>query len=313
METTGNFIKNCKRGACVVTLLVLIAIVPALADVDIIANLTEELGGVIISFDATSETNLVRAFAFDIQLDNDANIVSVVGLSMDYWVYPGTIQIDASGNFTDYGTIAGEYGDLPGDTLPGPPDGNGVTLEAASLYAPVGPGSPNAPSKSGVLAEIIVDKCTVLTISANLARAGPTGVVMEDPNEVVTVNFPEALYVCGWHFPCLRYTDPGYNTWQLLGEPDCWCYRHQCQGDADGLATFGRYVALSDLNILKAEFGKTITELQNSGNQGCADFDHVLTFGRPVGLSDLNILKTNFGVSGLPDCPMTHIDHWEEP
>jgi hypothetical protein len=300
-------------------LVVLVFATPALADVNItIAQVGEPCDGrVQISYDATGETNLVRAFGLDVTLDNDANVVSATGMSVDYWVYPGTIQIAADGTITDMGTIAAEYGDLPGDTLPGPSDGNGVTLEAASLYAPVGPGSPNAPAKTGILAEIIVDANTTLCITANVSRAGATGVVMEDPDEVVTVNVvPPCLFI---DVPdavppeCLKTTDPGYNTWTQLGKGPCWCYRHQCQGDADGQAAFGRYVALSDLNILKAEFGKTILELQGMGSNGCADFDHLLAFGRPVALSDLNILKANFGVGSLPDCPMTHINNYEEP
>jgi hypothetical protein len=307
METTGNFIKNCKRRACVVTLLVFIAIVPALADVDIIANLTEELDGVIISFDATSEPNLVRAFALDIRLDHDVNIIEVTALNPDYYIFPGTIQIDAMGNIIDYGTPVGEYNDLPSGTLPGL-DSNGVTIEMASLYAPVGPGSPNAPARSGPLVSISIIGDYCLTVSPNITRAGPTGVVMENPDEVVKVNFPDPI--CFYFCSCLKYTDPGYDIWVQYGKFDCWCYRHQCQGDTDGLATFGRYVALADLNYFKAGFGKTLEEL---AGELCCDFNHTMTFGRPCGLDDLNILKANFGVMGLPDCPMTHINYWIEP
>jgi hypothetical protein len=289
---------------------------PALAAVNITAVQVgaPAEGRVQISWDASTETNLVRAFGLNVTLDNDANVVSATGMSTDYWVYPGTIVIAADGTITDAGSIAAEYDDLPSDTLPGPPDGNGVTLECASLYAPVGPGSPNAPAKSGILAELVVNKSCVLCISANVSRAGATGVVMENPDEVVTVNYPAVcLDVVVDGEECLKDTDPGYATWEALGKGDCWCYRHQCQGDADGVAAFLRYVNLEDLNILKAEFGKTITELQAADSHGCADFDHTVTFGRPVALSDLNILKANFGVAGLPDCDDTHINEWKEP
>jgi hypothetical protein len=289
---------------------------PALADVNITAVQVGEPaeGRVQISWDASSETNLVRAFGLNVTLDNDANVVSATGMSTDYWVYPGTIVIAADGTITDTGSIAAEYDDLPSDTLPGPPDGNGVTLECASLYAPVGPGSPNAPATSGILAELVVNKSCTLCISANVSRAGATGVVMENPDEVVTVNYPAVcLDVVVEDEECLKTSDPGYATWEALGKGDCWCYRHQCQGDADGIGAFGRWVALADLNILKAEFGKTILELQNAGSNGCADFDHIVTFGRPVALSDLNILKANFGVSNLPDCDDTHINEWKTP
>ena len=306
---------------------------PAWADVNITAARVGEPcdGRVLISYDATSETNLVRAFSFDIRLDDDSNIIEVTGINPDYYIYPGTIQIDAQGNVMDFGTPAAEYSDLPGGTLPGL-DSNGITIEMASLYAPVGPGSPNAPAKSGDLVEVrigvvcgpfptnagcvpFIPCSTCLTISANVARAGPTGVVMEDPNEVVNVNVPVSclgISIPTTHHQCLQATDPGYLNWIELDCPACWCYRHQCQGDADGLAAFGRYVALSDLNILKNEFGKTVVELSGMIG-GCADFDHLSAFNRPVALSDLNILKANFGVSGLPDCPMTYLNYYESP
>jgi hypothetical protein len=137
---------------------------------------------------------------------------------------------------------------------------------------------------------------------------------MENPDEVVTVNYSACIEVnIAGPTECLKDTDPGYNTWKQLGSPKCWCYVHQCQGDADGTAVFGRYVALSDLNILKDGFGKTVVELESIQNGLCGDFDHTAVFGRPVALADLNILKANFGVMGLPDCPMTNINYWEAP
>jgi hypothetical protein len=176
----------------VFALVVLLFAAPAWADevISITAAQVGDTNEVIISWDASGvEPALVRAFGLNIQLDNDANIPEVTGLSEDYYIYPGTIQINAAGEVTSYGSIAAEYDDLPSDTLEGPPDGNGVTLEAASLYAPVGPGSPNAPPTSGDLASIIVSKSCRLCISANVSRAGATGVVMEDPEQVVTVNY----------------------------------------------------------------------------------------------------------------------------
>jgi hypothetical protein len=113
---------------------------------------------------------------------------------------------------------------------------------------------------------------------------------------------------------CLKDTDPGYSTWEALGKGDCWCNLYHCHGDADNASSFGgRYVSLADLNILRAEFGKTITELQEMGSHGCANFDHLSAFGRPVGLSDLNILKANYALSGFPYCPMTHLNFYIYP
>jgi hypothetical protein len=293
---------------------------PALADVNITAAQVGEPcdGRVQISWDATSETNLVRAFGLNVTLDNDANVVSATGLSADYWVYPGTIVIAADGTITDSGSIAAEYSDLPSDTLPGPPDGNGVTLECASLYAPVGPGSPNAPAKSGILAELIINKDCTLCISANVSRAGATGVVMENPDEVVTVNYPPVcLDVCvPGEIECYK-GQPDYGIWDAVGKPDCWCNLRQCRGDADGTlhgTPIGGYfwVGIPDLNILVSAWqvkeppkGAGIDSVPNGI---CADFDHTL-HGTPiggyfrVGIPDLNILVASWQVKEPPKGP----------
>jgi hypothetical protein len=103
---------------------------------------------------------------------------------------------------------------------------------------------------------------------------------------------------------CFPDTHEDYQLWVTYGRPACWCYLRQCSGDADGLSTFGRPVNLADLNILKAGFGKTVTELFSVTDGFCGDFDHEAVFGRPVGLPDLNILKQYFGVleAQVPEC-----------
>ncbi|MHC4098866.1 MAG: hypothetical protein ACYSWZ_22950 [Planctomycetota bacterium] len=309
------------------TLVVLVFASPALAAVNITAAQVGDTNEVIISFDATGETNLVRAFGLNVTLSNDANVVSVTGLSVDYWVYPGTIQIAANGDISFIGSIGAEYGDLPSDTLVGPPDGNGVTLEAASLYAPVGPGSPNAPAKSGDLASIIVDANTTLCITANVSRAGATGVVMEDPDEVVTVNYGACINV---NLPpkdddC--YKNPlnaDYAEWDAVGKPLCWCALRQCHGDAlddmGGSIKTGFYaVGPTDLNVLIA--GWLVLEpphglgIDTVTDGICADFAHdeggsIKTGFYRVGPTDLNILIANWlvlepphGTTGIPaDC-----------
>jgi hypothetical protein len=307
MATICPFINSYQKRTVFTALVALIAATPARARVDISAAQVADTNEIIISFDASTEVNLVRAFALDIQLNNDANILEVTGLSADYYIYPGTIQIDDFGNVIDYGTALAEYSDLPSGTLHGI-DSNGVTIEMASLYAPVGPGSPNSPAKSGDLVSLKVSKDTCLTISASVPRAGSSGVVMEDPNEIVEVNLPDLFCVLvstqtdcePWWQDCLigvrPWRDGEYEYWVLINKPECWCYHRQCHGDADGLLTFGRPVSLSDLNILKAGFGKTVTELFDVPDGFCADFDHKTTFGRPVSLADLNTLKQYFGV-----------------
>ena len=301
----------------VFALVVLLFVAPAWADVIITAAQVGDTNEVIISWDAYSETNLVRAFGLNIQLDNDANILEVTGLSADYYIYPGTIQIDAFGEVSYQGTIAAEYADLPSDTLAGPPDGTGVTLECASLYAPVGPGSVNAPPDHGELASIKISKSATLCITANVSRAGATGVVMEDPDEVVTVVYPavclEVVIPTG-----PEYTGPYPAEWAAVGSPDCWCASvnpRQCHGDAVGDAQ-GRYnywVGTNDLAVFVAAWNKSFADIEGqvepiSGTPLiCADNDH-LPEGRysyRVSANDLGIFVANWNQANSPDadCP----------
>ena len=298
------------------TLVVLVFASPALAAVNITLSHVEDTNVVTISWDATGEANLIRAFGLNVQLSNDANIISATGLSEDYWVYPGTIQIAADGTISFMGSIAAEYGDLPSDTLVGPPDGNGVTLEAASLYAPPGDEA-NEPPQFGDLAEIIVGgKDCVLCVTANVSRAGASGVVMENPDEVVTVvyacidvNLPE-----GGPGDCYE-GQPDHDQFLVVGSPDCWCNVRQCHGDGDGVLEGDPkggyfYVGAGDLNILLAAWkvlepavaptpsGPGITSVADGA---CADFDHVQE-GDPkggyfrVGAGDLGILLANWKI-----------------
>lgn len=305
-------------------LVVLVFATPAMADVIITAAQVGEPCDVRveISYDATSElTSRVRAFGLDITLNNDANIVDVIPAMVGactesekgYGIFPGTIQIAADGTVTDYGTMAAEYGDLPGDTLPGPPDGNGVTLEAASLYAPVGSDG-NAPPKSGVLCWITVDANTCLSISANVSRAGPTGVVMENPDEVVTVDYPaECIYVERTvpQEECMKTSHPDYPDWEAVGKPLCWCYARQCRGDIDGIKYGPFWVGVTDLDLFKTAFNKAT--LPAGGI--CADLDHTQYGPFRVGVTDLDILKLYFnkGETMVSECPDEHINYWETP
>jgi hypothetical protein len=325
MAIICTFINICKKRAVFAVLAVLIAAAPVWAQVNITVAQGGDINEVIISYDATGEVNLVRAFALDIRLDNDANIVEVIGLSADYYIYPGTIQIDAFGNVIDYGTALAEYSDLPSGTLPGL-DSNGITIGMASLYSPVGPGSPNAPAQFGDLVSLKVSKETCLTISANVARTGGSGVVMENPDEIVQVNFPGLF--CFGPQPCTGCCGcyegmADCDVWELVGSPACWCYPRQCHGDADdlmgGSSKTGFYaVGPTDLNILIAGwlvkepgFGPGIASIPNGI---CADFAHdqggsAKTGFYRVGPTDLNILIANwlvkepgFGPGVPPNC-----------
>ncbi len=317
----------------VLLLTIVCTTIPAWARVDIMANYTEEPNEVIISFDATTETNLVRAFALDIRFGNDVNIIDVTGISSDYYIYFGSIQIDAYGNVIDYGTPTAEYSDLPSDTLPGL-DSNSITIEMASLYAPVGPGSPNAPAKSGdlvsiklsgIFCDMVITPCTgcapvseycCIIISGNVARAGITGVVMENPDEVVEVQFHN---ICDSPPPpppnCMRYAAPEYPEWEAWGKPACWCYSRQCRGDADGIKSGPFWVAVPDLSMFRAAFNKIDTALALVPNGICSDADHIKSGPFRVAVPDLNNFRLYFNKPELavPECDDTYYNFWETP
>jgi hypothetical protein len=292
---------------------------PALADVTISMAQVGDTNEVIISITST-ETNLIRAYGLDIKLtqntavpdsDPDPNILEVTALNEDYWVFPGRIQIDPDGNITDLGSPDAEYADLPSDTLAGL-DSNGVTVELASLYYPVGPTSPNKPVQDGALLSVKVSGSACITVTANVSRAGASGVVMEDPGEVVTVNIDPPTLCIVVDEGCFNSGHPDYAEWaNVVGKPTSWCYKYQCYGDADGINNgnpFTGYsrVRVEDLNILISGWKVEDYVDEETHPWIAADFDRTLN-GNPftgysrVRVEDLNILVANWkDDSGIP-------------
>lgn len=269
------------------TLIILLLAAPAMADVNICWTTEGNLCTVV--FDARGEANNVRAFALNVAVNIDANIVDFNEYTTisDYNIYPGQIDINDAGKIKDYGTAQCDP-NLPG-TL-GMDTPNQMTVEMASLYE----GSP--PDACGVLFTFRVNvpilyAANDVNITANVIRGGP--VVMEDPCETVTTN------IGCFDVDCLK--DLGgdeYDDWVILGKPDCWCYRRQCRGDTDNNQEFGLFWVFSlDLTVLAGNYGQPVT-----GPPGaCADFDHADEFGLfRVFSNDLTILAGNYGQS--PTC-----------
>jgi len=155
---------------------------------------------VTVYYDASSEANNVRAFALNVELvdtygADDAVIESVQGyfvgecnaVDRGYGIFPGTIQIDASGNVTDDGTPV-----APNDTPGAVNTGLGtkkIVVEMGSLYTDA-----NVPADHGVLFQFRVNnKACSVVITQNTERGG---IVMENPDEAVTVSTPGALVMC---------------------------------------------------------------------------------------------------------------------
>lgn len=262
----------------VLTLAMLMLASPAWAAVNITAAQVGDTNEIVISYASTGV--LPRAFSLNLQLDEpNSSIVSVGNVNADFPIHPGTISIDLSGPepSIDYGTPVAPQSDLPSDTLPGLGT-TGVTIEMGSLYAPTGPGSPNAPDPNGVLLSIILagdpGSTICLTITGNVARAGSDGVVLEDPDLDPDASFPAPVCV-------------------LLPQayPPCWDLLTQCHGDTNNDTT----VNITDFFALKDSWTKSDPDpLYNP----CADFNRDYS----VNITDFFILKDHWTQTVPSDC-----------
>lgn len=117
----------------------------------------------------------------------------------------------------------------------------------------------------------------------------------------------------GFATECLASTDPGYAFWAgaIANKPDCWCYRRQCRGDANGTNQGPYWVGSFDLTILKGAINKLNAQVPAGGF--CADFNHTPQGPYRVGSFDLGILKTyiNKLVGQVPECDSTNINEWK--
>ncbi len=292
-----------RKFALVVAMLLFVA--PAMAAVTVTATPS----GTDVTIAWSSTPDIVRAFALDITVDEGAKITATSSPNSNYYIYPGTIVIDAGGVVTDYNTPVAESGDHP-DTQPGLGTG-GITIEMGSLYAATDPVHNTPPGTSGNLITVTVDlqgaqDCN-LTVALNGARCG---MVLENGSSPST-NLPTTVKVSG---ECYA-GQPDYAQWVAAGKPICWCYPRQCHGDADGLQEGGGkvplvWVGVNDLAILGTSWKKNPGDL---GYDGCADFDHLIEGGGKVpivrvGVNDLSILglywkdASDGGPAPLPDC-----------
>ena len=293
----------------VFVLVVLLFAAPVLAEVVITAAQVGDTNQVTISYEVTApDVNLPRAFGLDITV-SDGNITAcipyMVGECNDflqgYGIFPGTIQIDAGGNVTNYGNPVSDV--LPAlDGL----DSNGITVELGSLYV----GS-NWPDASGLLCTITVTEDCNVTIEGNAARCGEgspaLGVVMENPDEVPVVTY--VLGVVVLDLGCFDSGHPDHQEWLDVGEPECWCYKYHCHGDADGMKTgdikLGFFhVTYPDITALVAAWkgntdGTALGDYVPGTGGICADFgrdetgDIKLGYFR-VSYPDITILVANW-------------------
>lgn len=261
---------------------------PALAGVDV--NCSAAANVVTISYVASDDANLPRAFGLDITVDGGATFTGLTDLSEDFWVHPGTIDI-VDGNVIDEGTpLASGTGAKPGL------GSNGITIEMGSLYAsgdPCDPCHPNPPPLSGDLVSVTLSGSGTVhvTITGNAARGN---VVLETVAEA-DVDYGAG---CDVTFDCFPGSDPKYAQWVTQHKPKSWCCAAQWLGDATGDGK----VTVLDLYAVKKAWGKTFATGPwgtGLGQYNCAaDFNH----SGNVTVLDLYIVKNHWGQTVGPLC-----------
>jgi len=299
----------------VLTLAVVLLAAPVWADVEIkLADLGD--GVIEISYDATGETELVRAFALNIVV-TDGNITDINDYSVGdnnggYGIFPGSFAGNISvnpttgmvdnwvGNPSPYTPVA-PPGYPDGGDIPGP----AITIEMGSLYEDPG----NAPGQTGVLCTVTVEvegPAPRLCVTGNAIRGN---VVLEDASEATLT--PAEVCIDLGEPDCFDSLHPKYDEWVSVGKPDCWCYKYQCYGDADGIRNGNFIVGYSrvreqDLNVLVNGWKQEGYVDPATHPWICGDFDRTLNGNFIVGYArireqDLNILIANWkSDAGIP-------------
>lgn len=280
----------------ILALAVVLLAVPAMADVAI-ELVALDATTVEVRYDATGETELVRAFALDITA-TDGNIVDVNDFAVGddnggFGIFPGNfsrfITVNATTGAVDSWDIAG-YTPVADAADPGAAGGLGssaITIEMGALYDTLAPGT------TGVLCTVTVTEGTTQVCATGNALRG--NVVLEDAAEA-TLDLTDACAPLA--VECLPSTRADYAMWVTLGKPDCWCTPYQCEGDADTVTSgfpFNFRVFSGDLAILVANWRKKAAELDDTGK--CADIDRAdsgFPFKFQIFSGDLAILVTNW-------------------
>jgi len=287
----------------ILVLAILLVAVPAFAAPDV--NLVQVgANKVEIRYTGADPCALLRGIALRIDVCTPGDVCEILNYKVGesnsitgrgYGIYPAKISIPA--DFNDANIAWGNP--LADQTDPGAGDqelpSSSFVLEFGSLYSPVADKNQAPIYPDGNLCTLVV-RCNGATTNLNIKMTDEDtyrgGVVLENGTTIdvnKTLPFTCAQPKC---FADNNMADHNeYNTWVNWKEPNCWCYKRQCRGDADGKKSGLYWVAVSDLNLLKAAMSKTDTVLRNKTNGICADFDHKKSGLYRVAVADLNILK----------------------
>jgi hypothetical protein len=218
----------------------------------------------------------------------------------DYWVYPGSIDIDTNDppSVSDQGSPA--VGSLPASS---------IIIEMGSLHYPPEVTSLNAPPSSGVLLSIHVSGDCNVTVAEDATRGGVVNYDAESLTPILNNLTPCSVTGLGDCFPA---SDPNYSEWVTVGKPDSWCYPRQCNGDADNaMGKIGKqwyWVANEDLALLVTGYASAYGGDPDVDTWIAADFDHTPDkIGKQwyrVGNEDLAILVANYAQGTVDaNCP----------
>jgi hypothetical protein len=272
-------------------------------------ELTADNDGVVtVGYDATGETELVRAFALDISVSagaiTDVTDYVVGDDNGGYGIFPANfsrvITVDGqTGEVADWG-VAGYTPVADGNDTgaAGALGGSAITIEMGSLYDTMAPG------KTGTLCKVVTEGAegATLSVTVNAVRGG---IVLENAAQATLNPDPATVVIpSGICVPADQVAD--YEAYVAAGaDPSCWCLPYQCDGDiANNTEGFQKYrVFLGDLAILTDNWKKKIADADP-----CADVDHKAEGFQKyrVFLGDLNVLIANWKAkdSALAgDCP----------
>jgi hypothetical protein len=249
----------------VVFILLLLA-VPAMANITVTATCSGVLSPytVTVSYSVgAGDTLAPRAFRLNITCDASGTIGTVVPITTDYYVAPGTLTYSGA-DITNWGS------QITNKT------NTSFLYEACALYSVKDAVHKTPPSTSGVLMTF------PLTVPTGTTTVSITGsVVREDPavqGNITLTGFTTPAPTCLPATP--EYVNQiadlrEYQSYNPTWDGACWCgsnqWKYQCDGDADGATEtlLKLRVYNNDYAALTANWKKKVSD-----TNPCADFDH---------------------------------------